>query len=64
MTLSTTMIVIAISSFLFYIYTIEPQWIDFKNIDLNLPNLSKEFEGWKIVQVSDIHISEWMTEKR
>ncbi|NCO73665.1 MAG: metallophosphoesterase [Cyanobacteria bacterium] len=58
------MIVIAISSFLFYIYTIEPQWIDFKNIDLNLPNLSKEFEGWKIVQVSDIHISEWMTEKR
>ncbi|BAQ61597.1 Ser/Thr protein phosphatase family protein [Geminocystis sp. NIES-3708] len=54
----------SIITFLIYIYQIEPQWIELKNIDLNLPKLSQEFEGWKIVQVSDIHISEWMTEKR
>lgn len=63
-TLSITLLFITVLSFIIYIYHIEPNWIEVKNIDLNLPNLSQEFEGWKIVQVSDIHISEWMTEKR
>lgn len=62
--LSITLVILSVFAFFIYIYQIEPQWIEFKNIDLNLPNLSQEFEGWKIVQVSDIHISEWMTEKR
>ena len=62
--LSITLVILSIFAFFIYIYQIEPQWIEFKNIDLNLPNLSQEFEGWKIVQVSDIHISEWMTEER
>jgi predicted MPP superfamily phosphohydrolase len=35
-----------------------------KNIELSLPNLDSEFIGWKIVQISDIHINEWMTQKR
>lgn len=59
-----TLIILSIISFFVYIYHIEPQWIEFKNIDLNLPSLSQEFEGWKIVQVSDIHLSQWMTQKR
>jgi uncharacterized protein len=63
-TLSITLFLITVLSFIIYIYHIEPNWIEVKNIDLNLPNLSQEFEGWKIVQVSDIHISQWMTEKR
>lgn len=62
--LSITIVILTIFTFFIYIYQVEPQWIQFKHIDLNLPNLSQEFEGWKIVQVSDIHISEWMTEKR
>ncbi len=47
-----------------YVYKIEPQWIEIKNIDLTLPQLSQEFENWKILQVSDIHINRWMTEDR
>lgn len=47
-----------------YIYKIEPQWIQIKNVNLTLPNLSQEFENWKILQVSDIHINQWMTEDR
>lgn len=56
--------ILIILGFLFYIYQIEPQWIELKNVEINLPNLSQEFVGWKIVQVSDIHLNDWMTEKR
>lgn len=63
-TISITLLFITVLSLVIYIYHIEPNWIEVKNIDLNLPKLSQEFENWKIVQVSDIHISEWMTEKR
>ncbi|MBL1209558.1 metallophosphoesterase [Geminocystis sp. GBBB08] len=62
--LSITLAIFSILAFFIYIYQIEPQWIEFKNIELNLPNLSQEFDGWKIVQVSDIHLSQWMTKKR
>lgn len=58
------MIGLIILGFFFYIYHIEPQWIEIKNIELSLPNLDSEFNGWKIVQISDIHINEWMTQKR
>ncbi|WP_017293532.1 metallophosphoesterase [Geminocystis herdmanii] len=60
------MIILGLSvlGFFLYIYQIEPQWIKVKNIELSLPNLDSEFIGWKIVQISDIHINEWMTQKR
>ncbi|MGI0479755.1 metallophosphoesterase [Geminocystis sp. CENA526] len=58
------MIVLSILGFFLYIYQIEPQWIEINNIEIKLPNLDSEFVGWKIVQISDIHINDWMTEKR
>jgi predicted MPP superfamily phosphohydrolase len=58
------MLGLSILGFFLYIYQIEPQWIEIKNIELSLPNLDSEFIGWKMVQISDIHINEWMTQKR
>lgn len=58
------MLGLSVLGFFLYIYQIEPQWIEVKNIELSLPNLDSEFIGWKIVQISDIHINDWMTEKR
>ncbi|BAQ66482.1 metallophosphoesterase [Geminocystis sp. NIES-3709] len=58
------MLTLSVLGFLIYIYQIEPQWIEIKNIELSLPNLDQEFVGWKIVQITDIHINDWMTEKR
>ncbi|HIK36379.1 MAG: metallophosphoesterase [Geminocystis sp.] len=46
---------------IYYSYEIEPGWVEVKHIDLKLKGLGEEFEGWKIVQISDIHINEWMT---
>jgi uncharacterized protein len=47
-----------------YVHAIEPNWLDLHTVDLTLPHLSKEFEGYKIVQLTDIHADRWMTEER
>lgn len=49
---------------LFYAYFIEPNWIEIKSVPLTLPNLAREFNNYRLVQISDIHISKWMTQKR
>lgn len=64
LTILSTIFIVSTVGLIIYIYQIEPQWIEIKNIDLTLPKLSQEFEGWKILQVSDIHINQWMTENR
>lgn len=49
---------------IYYSYEIEPGWVEVKHVNLKLPGLGKEFDGWKIVQISDIHINDWMTRER
>ena len=41
---------------LLYAYFIEPNWIDINYVQLKLPHLASEFNGYKIVQISDIHV--------
>ncbi|AFY58305.1 putative phosphohydrolase [Rivularia sp. PCC 7116] len=41
---------------LLYAHFIEPNWIDINYVELKLPNLASEFNGYRIVQISDIHI--------
>ncbi|MBE9031959.1 metallophosphoesterase [filamentous cyanobacterium LEGE 11480] len=49
---------------LFYIGIIEPNWIEVRPISLTLPHLAPEFEGYKIVQLTDIHADKWMSPDR
>ena len=39
-----------------YAYFIEPNWVDINYVELKLPNLASAFNGYRIVQISDIHI--------
>lgn len=39
-----------------YTYEVEPDWIDVVRLELELPRLAPEFDGYRLVQVSDIHI--------
>jgi uncharacterized protein len=50
----------------FFLYAgwIEPNWIDVNQVNLSLPRLDKEFNGYRIVQISDIHQDKWTTKKR
>ncbi|BAZ38644.1 putative Ser/Thr protein phosphatase family protein [Calothrix sp. NIES-4101] len=49
---------------LFYAYFIEPNWIEINSLQLTLPHLATEFDEYKIVQISDIHVNKWMTQTR
>ena len=49
-----------------YIYSakIEPNWIETVSIDLTVPQLSPAFDNFKLVQISDLHISHSMPKAR
>jgi uncharacterized protein len=49
---------------LFYMGVIEPNWIEVRSIALTLPHLDPAFDGYKIVQLSDIHADRWMDADR
>lgn len=49
---------------LLYATKVEPGWFEIVKVDLKLPALAEEFNGFKIVQISDIHVGEEMNEKR
>ncbi|MEA5581661.1 metallophosphoesterase [Nodularia harveyana UHCC-0300] len=49
---------------LFYAKSIEPNWIAINHLQFTLPHLSSEFNGYRIVQISDIHRDRWMTPQR
>lgn len=36
-------------------------WVDIVQLDLELPRLPSMFRGYRIVQISDLHIGTWMT---
>jgi hypothetical protein len=44
-----------------YVSDIEPNWIDVTDVRLKLPRLPKAFSGFRIAQISDIHIGPWMS---
>ena len=48
---------------LLYAYLIEPNWIDINYVQLKLPHLASEFNDYRIVQISDIHVDK-QTKKR
>ncbi len=43
---------------------IEPGWFDIVPVALTLPRLAPEFDGYRVVQFSDIHADKWMNEAR
>ena len=47
-----------------YARKIEPNWIAVTRVNATLPHLAPEFQGLKMVQISDIHADEWMTQQR
>ncbi len=50
--------------FFVYIFHIEPNWWQVNNVTVTLPHLSKEFDRYRIVQLSDLHMDSWMTPER
>ncbi|GIK63376.1 MAG: putative metallophosphoesterase YkuE [Chloroflexota bacterium] len=50
---------------LIYGYKIEPQQIQIEHLTLKLPRLNPAFDGYRLVQISDLHVDHtWMSEER
>ncbi|MGF1601921.1 MAG: metallophosphoesterase [Thermosynechococcaceae cyanobacterium] len=56
------LVVVAISIPL-YGFKIEPYWLQVKTVPLTLPHLAAEFDGYRIVQLSDLHIVDEMPQR-
>jgi predicted MPP superfamily phosphohydrolase len=46
-----------------YATSVEPDWIDVTRLRLTLRRLPPAFHGYRLVQISDIHIDDWMRER-
>lgn len=47
-----------------YAWGVEPGWVDVERVEVGLPRLDGAFDGYRIVQVSDVHADGWMTPGR
>ena len=47
-----------------YAQGVEPYWLEIHQLSLKLPRISPEFEGYRILQMSDIHMGGWMPVSR
>jgi uncharacterized protein len=56
-------LLLGISLFI-YAYFIEPNWIEIRQVKITLPHLAPEFNGYRVVQISDIHTDRTMTPQR
>jgi uncharacterized protein len=43
---------------------LEPYWLDITEVYLKLPHLPRSFSGFRLVQISDIHMGGWMNLER
>jgi predicted MPP superfamily phosphohydrolase len=47
-----------------YMKDVEPSWVEVTDVRLKLPRLPKTFSGFRLAQISDIHIGPWMSVER
>ncbi len=52
-----------LGAFLYARY-VEPRWVAVRRLELTLPRLGPEFDGYRIVHISDVHMDRWMTPER
>ncbi len=43
-----------------YARNVEPGWVDVEPVKLALPRLSPAFDGYRLAQISDLHMGDWM----
>ena len=62
----TTVMSGAVLAFCGWMYAtkIEPKWIDLSSVSLILPRLHLNFDNYRIIQISDIHMGTWMTPQK
>ena len=47
-----------------YALGLEPGWVDIQAITIRLPRLDPAFHGFRIAQLSDLHLGDWLNRQR
>ncbi len=47
-----------------YAAGVEPNWIEVCREEIEMPRLSPEFDGYRVVQISDLHAGDWLPDSR
>ena len=47
-----------------YARAVEPGWVSVERVEISLAGLTRAFDGYRVVQVSDVHADGWMTPER
>jgi predicted MPP superfamily phosphohydrolase len=61
-TVGATVFSIATASY--YSLEFEPEWLDVSQVEIPLLRIPKAFDGFRIVQISDIHMGGWMDREK
>ena len=43
-----------------YTRTIEPSWIEITSVHVRMPGMASAFDGYRIAQISDLHLGDWL----
>lgn len=46
-----------------YAHAVETEWLRVRRIELFLPHLAPAFDGYRVAHLSDLHISEWLSDE-
>ncbi len=49
---------------LVYAREVEIRWLEVRPVELILPRLAREFDGYRVVQIGDIHLEDWTKPRR
>ena len=47
-----------------YARGVEPGWVDLERVEVSLAGMSRAFDRYRVVQISDVHANGWMTPER
>ena len=49
---------------LLYAREVETRWLEVSSVETTLPRLAPEFDGYRMVQIGDIHLEDWTKPRR
>jgi uncharacterized protein len=47
-----------------YARGVEPGWVDVEHVEVSIAGLARVFDGYRVVQIGDVHADGWMTPER
>lgn len=47
-----------------YARAVEPTWVDIEQVRVPMPRLAPAFHGYRVAQISDLHMGDWMDRAR